>query len=89
MGKVLTPTDKLLKFLRWFYVLTVGTSTIPHLSLPSEDEEEEVKSNDVWEYASDILFQQSPLHHEGEKPQKVGQTPRNGNYGTILPMEWR
>ena len=39
-----------------------GTSTIPDLSLPSEDEEEEVKSNNVWEYAIDVLFQLSPLH---------------------------
>ena len=33
----------------------IGTSTIPDLSLPSEDEEEEVKSNNVWEYAIDVL----------------------------------
>ena len=36
----------------------VGTSTIPHLSLPSEDEEEEVKSNNVWEYAIGTEFRQ-------------------------------
>ena len=42
----------------------VGTSTIPNLSLPSEDEEEEVKSNNVWEYAIDVLFKLSPLHAE-------------------------
>ena len=35
----------------------VGTSTIPDLSVHSdEDEEEEVKSNNVWEHAIDILF---------------------------------
>ena len=34
----------------------VGTSTIPDLSVPSEDEEKEVKSNNVWEHAIDILF---------------------------------
>ena len=43
----------------------VGTSTIPDLSLPSEDEEEEVKSNNVWEYAIDVLFKLSPLHLQG------------------------
>ena len=44
----------------------VGTSTITDLSLPSEDEEEEVKSNNIWEYAIDVLFKLSPLHHEGK-----------------------
>ena len=34
----------------------VGISTIPDLSLPSEDEDEEVKCNNVWVYAIDILF---------------------------------
>ena len=42
----------------------VGTSTISDLSLPSEDEEEEVKSNNVWEYAIDVLFELSALHAE-------------------------
>ena len=55
----------------------VGTSTIPYLSLPSEDEEEEVKANNVWEYAIDVLFKLSPLHTEGKRPQKVGQISRN------------
>ena len=32
----------------------VGTSTIPDLSLPSEDEEEEVKSNNACKYAIDV-----------------------------------
>ena len=32
----------------------VGTSTIPDLSVPSEDEEEEVKSNNIWEHAIDM-----------------------------------
>ena len=44
----------------------VGTSTIPDLSLPSEDEEEEVKPNNGWEYAIDVLFKLSPLHSEGK-----------------------
>ena len=44
----------------------IGTSTIPHLSLPNEDEEEEVKSNNVWEYAIDVLLKLSPLHPEGK-----------------------
>ena len=48
----------------------VGTSTIPDLSLPSEDEEEEVKSNNVWEYAIDILFKLSPLHPERKSLRK-------------------
>ena len=38
----------------------VGTYTIPDLSVPSEDEEEEVSSNNVWEHAIDILFKLSP-----------------------------
>ena len=48
----------------------VGTSTIPDLSLPSVDEEEEVKSNNVWEYAIDVLFRLSPLHAEGKSLRK-------------------
>ena len=48
----------------------VGTSTIPDLSLPSEDEEEEVKSNNVWQYAIDVLFKLSPLHLEGKSLRK-------------------
>ena len=44
----------------------VGTSTIPDLSLPIEDEEEEVKSNNVSEYAIDVLFKLPPLHSEGK-----------------------
>ena len=37
----------------------VGTSTIPDLSVPSEDEEEEVISKYVWEHIIDILFKLS------------------------------
>ena len=48
----------------------VGTSTSPDLSLPSEDEEEKVKSNNVWEYAIYVLFKLSPLHPEGKSPRK-------------------
>ena len=48
----------------------VGTSTIPDLSIPSEDEEEEVKSNNVWEYAIYVLFKLSPLHPEGKSLRK-------------------
>ena len=48
----------------------VGASTIPDLSLPSEDEEEEIKSNNVWEYAIDVLFKLSPLHPEGKSLRK-------------------
>ena len=44
----------------------VGTLTIADLSLPREDEEEEVKSNNVWEYAIDVLFKLSPLYAEGK-----------------------
>ena len=40
----------------------VGISTITDHSLPSEDEEEEVKSNNIWEYAIDVLFKLSPLY---------------------------
>ena len=48
----------------------VGTSTIPDLSVPSEDEEEEVSSNNVWEYAIDTLFKLSPLHPDGKSLRK-------------------
>ena len=48
----------------------VGTSTIPDLSVPSEDEEEEVISNNIWEYAIDILFKLSPLHPDGKSLRK-------------------
>ena len=44
----------------------VGTSTIPDLSLPSEDEKEDVKDNNVWECAINDLFNLSPLHAEGK-----------------------
>ena len=48
----------------------VGTSTIPVLSVPSEDEEEEVSSVNVWEHAIDILFKLSPLHPDGRSLRK-------------------
>ena len=48
----------------------VGTSTIPDLSVPSEDEEEEVITTDVWEHAIDILFKLSPLHPDGKSLRK-------------------
>ena len=48
----------------------IGTSTIPDLSLPSEDDEEEVKFNTVWEYAINVLFQLSSLHPEGKTLRK-------------------
>ena len=48
----------------------VGTSTIPDLSLPSEDHEEEVKSNNVWEYTIDVIFKLSPLHLERKSLRK-------------------
>ena len=49
----------------------VGTSTIADLAVPSEDEaEEEVKSNNVWEHAIDILFKFSPLHPNGKSLRK-------------------
>ena len=44
----------------------VGTTTIPDLSLPSEDEEEEAIFNDVWEYAMDTLFKLSPFILKGK-----------------------
>ena len=47
----------------------VGTSTIPDLSVPSEDEEE-VKSINVWEHAIDILFKLSPLHPDQKSLRK-------------------
>ena len=49
----------------------VGTSTIADLLVPSEDEEEEVKSNNVWEHGIDILFKLSPLHPDGKSLRKL------------------
>ena len=65
----------------------VGTSSIPDLSLPSEDEEEEAKSKDVWEYAIDTLFKLSPLHPEGKCLRKWVKYQDMLDYGTIFPME--
>ena len=48
----------------------VGTSTIADLSVLSEDEEEEVNSNSIWEHAIDILFKLSPLHPDGKSLRK-------------------
>ena len=48
----------------------VGTSTILDLSLPSEEEEEHVKDNNVWEYAINDLFKLAPLHTEGSSLRK-------------------
>ena len=48
----------------------VGTSIIADLSVIGEDEEEEVKSNNVWEHAIDILFKLSPLHPDGKSLRK-------------------
>ena len=48
----------------------VGTSTIADLSVPSEDEEEEVRSNNAWEHAIDIQFKLSPLHPDGKSLRK-------------------
>ena len=44
----------------------VGNSTIPDLSLPSEDEEEALKPDGVWEYAINDFFQLPPVHTEGK-----------------------
>ena len=48
----------------------VGTSTTADLSVPSEDEEEEIKCNNVWEHAIDIIFKLSPLHTDGKRLRK-------------------
>ena len=44
----------------------IGNSTIPDLSLPSEEDEEETTINNVWEYAINDLFQLSTSHVEGK-----------------------
>ena len=41
-----------------------GNSTIPDLSLPSEDEGDDTTPNGIWEYAINDLLQLSPLHAE-------------------------
>ena len=48
----------------------LGTPTIPDLSLTSEDEEEEIKANNVWEHAIDVLFKLATLHNEGKSLRK-------------------
>ena len=48
----------------------VGTSTIADLSVLSEDDEEEVKSNNVWEHVIDTLFKFSLLHPERKRFRK-------------------
>ena len=48
----------------------VGTSSIPDLSLPSEDDEEEVISNNVWDYTINDLFKLSSQHAEGKSCRK-------------------
>ena len=56
---------------KWFGVDDdVGTSTIVDLSVPSEVEEEEVKSNNVWEHTIGILFKLSPLHPDWKSIRK-------------------
>ena len=80
----------------------IGTSTIPDLSVPSEDEEEEVIYNNVWEHAIDILFKLSPLHPDGKASEnelniKIWMTWRcftNGMRSThqlvnFLPLIWK
>ena len=49
----------------------VWTSSIPNSSLPSEDEEEEAKYNNVLEYAFDVLYKLSPLQPEGKVSERV------------------
>ena len=59
----------------------VGTPTFPDLSVPSADEEEEVKFkfNNVWVHAIDILFKLAPFRHDGKSlRQKMGQTSKHG-----------
>ena len=48
----------------------VGTSTIADLSVPSEDEEKEVKSNNNWECAIYTLLKLSLLHPDGKSLRK-------------------
>ena len=44
---------------------------LPSLTfVPSEDEEEEDSSNNVWEHAIDILFKTLPLHLDGKRLRK-------------------
>ena len=57
----------------------MGTSTIPDLSLPSEDEGEEAKFNNVWEYAIDDIFKLSSPHAEGKSLRKWVKTQEMEN----------
>ena len=49
----------------------MGTSTIPDLPMPSEDDEEEVKSINVWEHTIDILYNLSPLRPDAKSLRKL------------------
>ena len=49
----------------------VGTYTIAHFSVSSEDEEEDVNSNNVWEHAIDILFKLTPLQKSSENGSNI------------------
>ena len=64
----------------------VGTSTIPDLSVSSEDEAEEVKSNNVWEHDIDILFKLSPLHPDGKSLRKWVKHQNMDDKELIYPM---
>ena len=46
----------------------IGTSTVPALSIASE--EEEIPLNDVWNHAIDTLFKLSTLHSDGKSHTK-------------------
>ena len=70
----------------------VGTCIIADLSVPSEEEEEEVKSNNVWKHAIDMLFKLSPLHPDGKnsvngsiiKPWMIWGSFTNGTRNILL-----
>ena len=63
----------------------VRTSTIPDLSLPSEDEEEEAKSNDVRLLTPYINF----LHFilKEKVSENRSNISRHGDYGKVFPKE--
>ena len=56
----------------------VGTSSVPELSIASE--EEEIHHPNVWDHAIDALFKLSTIHSDGKSLRKWAQ------YQNIFPM---
>ena len=63
----------------------VGTSTISDLSIPHEDDDEEVKPNNVWQLQLISCLHFLHFMLKGNVSE-MGQTSNHGRYGILLPM---